>query len=102
VGQVVWLEVGLNGYRDKHPKLQYALYDPDLGGSLLVGTDTTVKLNVEDSDSQTLVVPIWVGYPSTNHFQARFRLIDRGAVRQIAATETLSTTKHRYACQEDT
>lgn len=102
VGQVFWLEVGLKGYRDKQPELQYALYDPDLGGSLLVGTGTTVKLNVEDSDSQTLVVPIWVGYPGSKHFQARFRLIDGDAVRQIAATETLSTTDHRYACQADT
>jgi hypothetical protein len=102
VGQVFWLEVGLKGYRDKHPELQYALYDPDRGGSLLVGTGTTVALNVEDSDSQTLVVPIWVGYPSSKHFQARFRLLDGGAVRQIAATETLPTSNHRYACPSDT
>jgi hypothetical protein len=92
----------LKGYRDKHPELQYALYDPDRGGSLLVGTGTTVALNVEDSDSQTLVVPIWVGYPSSKHFQARFRLLDGGAVRQIAATETLPTSNHRYACPSDT
>jgi hypothetical protein len=102
VGQVFWLEVGLKGYRDKHPELQYALYDPDRGGSLLVGTGTTVALNVEDSDSQTLVVPIWVGYPSSKHFQARFRLLDGGAVRQIAATETLPASNHRYACPGDT
>jgi hypothetical protein len=46
VGQVFWLEVGLKGYRDKKPQLQYALYDPDRGGSLLVGTGTTVGLKV--------------------------------------------------------
>ncbi|HEX6583048.1 MAG TPA: hypothetical protein VF056_05540 [Thermoleophilaceae bacterium] len=102
VGQVFWLEVGLKGYRDKKPQLQYALYDPDRGGALLVGTGTTVGLKVEDSDSQTLVVPIWVGYPSSKHFQARFRLLDGGAVRQIAATETLPTSNHRYACPADT
>lgn len=102
VGQVFWLEVGLKGYRDKEPRLQYALYDPDRGGSLLVGTGTTVKLNVEDTDSQTLVVPIWVGYPSSDHFQARFRLLDGRAVRQIAATGTLATSTHRYACPADT
>jgi hypothetical protein len=102
VGQVFWLEVGLKGYRDKHPQLQYALYDPDRGGALLVGTGTTVALNVEDSDSQTLIVPIWVGYPSSKHFQARFRLLDGGAVRQIALTETLPTSNHRYACPADT
>ena len=102
VGQVFWLEVGLKGYRDKKPQLQYALYDPDRGGALLVGTGTTVGLKVEDSDSQTLVVPIWVGYPSSKHFQARFRLLDDGSVRQIAATETIPTSNHRYACPEDT
>src|SRR5215204_5654271 len=102
VGQVVWLEVGLKGYRDKEPELQYALYDPDRGGSLLVGTDRTVELQVEDSDSQTLVVPIWVGYPSSERFQARFRLLDGRAVRQVAATEPLRKAKYRYACPEDT
>ena len=102
VGQVFWLEVGLKGYRDKEPHLQYALYDPDRGGSLLVGTGTTVALNVEDTDNQTLVVPIWVGYPSSKHFQARFRLLDGGAVRQIAATQALPTSNHRYACPADT
>jgi hypothetical protein len=102
VGQVFWLEVGLKGYRDKKPQLQYALYDPDRGGSLLVGTGTTVGLKVEDSDTQTLVVPIWVGYPSSKHFQARFRLLDGGAVREVAATEKLPTSTHRYACPKDT
>ena len=102
VGQVFWLEVGLKGYRDKQPELQYALYDPDRGGALLVGTGTKVGLQVEDSDSQTLVVPIWVGYPSSKRFQARFRLLDGRAVRQIAATEPLPTSNHRYACPEDT
>lgn len=102
VGQVFWLEVGLKGYRDKRPQLQYALYDPDRGGALLVGTGTTVGLNVEDSDSQTLVVPIWVGYPSSKRFQARFRLLDGGAVRQIAVTGALPTSNHRYACPADT
>lgn len=102
VGQVFWLEVGLKGYRDKRPQLQYALYDPDRGGALLVGTGTTVGLKVEDSDSQTLVVPIWVGYPSSKRFQARFRLLDGGAVRQIAATGALPTSSHRYACPADT
>jgi hypothetical protein len=102
VGQVFWLEVGLKGYRDKEPQLQYALYDPDRGGSLLVGTGTTVALNVEDTDNQTLVVPIWVGYPSSKHFQARFRLLDDGAVRQIAATQRIPTSNHRYACPADT
>ena len=101
VGQVFWLEVGLKGYRDKQPKLQYALYDPDQGGALLVGTGTTVGLKVEDTDSQTLVVPIWVGYPSSTHFQARFRLLDGDAVRQLAATQTLRASKQRYACPTD-
>jgi hypothetical protein len=102
VGQVFWLEVGLKGYRDKEPKLQYALYDPDRGGALLVGTATIVRLKVEDTDSQTLVVPIWVGYPSSEHFQARFRLLDGDAVRQLAATQTLRASEQRYACPEDT
>jgi hypothetical protein len=101
VGLVVWLEVALDGYRDRRPRLQYALYNPDVEGALLVGTGTTIDLRVEDTDTQTLIVPIWVGYPKSAHFQARFRLLDGAAVREIAATGKLNTSPFRYACDTD-
>jgi hypothetical protein len=101
VGDVIWLEIGLKGYQDRRPRLQYALYDPDRSGTLLPATGETVDLRVEDSDAQTLVVPVWVGFPSSDHFQARFRLLDGAVVRQIAATGKLRTSPFRYACDED-
>jgi hypothetical protein len=101
VGDVIWLEIGLTGYREKRPRLQYALYNPDRSGTLLPATGQTVDLRVEDSDAQTLVVPVWVGFPSSDRFQAKFRLLDGEVVRQIAATGKLSSSPYRYACDED-
>jgi hypothetical protein len=101
VGDVIWLEIGLKGYRDRQPRLQYALYNPDRAGTLLPATEQIVELRVQDSDAQTLVVPVWVGFPRSDHFQAKFRLLDGEVVRQIAATRALSSSPFRYACEKD-
>jgi hypothetical protein len=101
VGDVIWLEIELRGYRDRDPRLQYALYDPDRSGTLLPGTDETVDLRVEDSDAQTLFVPVWVGFPSSERFQAKFRLLDGDVVRQIADTNALRSSQFRYACEKN-
>ena len=98
VGNVVWLELNLSGYADRQPLLQYGLYDPVIGGALLPGTEKQIRLTPEDRDVQTLFVPIWIGYPKSQRFEAQFRLVERQRVRQMASTGKLPGTDFRYAC----
>ena len=99
VGNVVWLEIGLQGYAGKHAILQYALFDPQAGGPLLPDTERKVPLTVEDKDTQTSFVPIWVGYPKSKKFSAQFRLLEGNSqVRQIASTQAMRGSTYRYAC----
>jgi hypothetical protein len=97
VGDVIWLEIDLRGYDGLAPQLQYGLYDPDLGGALLPGTAKQVALS-NDGDMQRSFVPIWVGYPRSQRFQAQFRVLERGRVRQMTTTPKLRTSRYRYAC----
>jgi hypothetical protein len=100
VGNVVWLEIRLEGYRGKRLDLQYATYnlDPAAPGTLLRGTDNRVRLRVADDDTQTSFVPIWVAYPKSKRFEAQFRLIDGAEVRQLAVTGRMKGSAYRYAC----
>jgi hypothetical protein len=100
VGNVVWLEIRLEGYRGKRLDLQYATYnlDPAAPGTLLRGTDNRVRLRVADDDTQTSFVPIWVAYPKSKRFEAQFRLIDGREVRQLAVTGRMKGSAYRYAC----
>jgi hypothetical protein len=102
VGNVIWLEIRLVGYRGKRLLLQYGLYDRDkiTDGTLLRGTAKQVELLVEDKDAQTSFVPIWVGYPQSQRFEAQFRLLERNQVRQTASTDKMKGSKYRYACPE--
>jgi hypothetical protein len=99
VGNVIWLEVHMEGYRDKKPALQYALYDPDSRYALLPGTAKKVPIPLNDTDTETQFVPIWVGYPLSKHFQARFRLLDGSRVQAVAATDRMRASKYRYSCR---
>ena len=98
VGNVIWLEIALRGYADKRPLLQYGLYRYK-DEVLLPNTAKQVPIHVADADAQTSFVPIWVGYPSRDLFQAQFRLLVDGRVRQMAKTGQMSGSAHRYACQ---
>jgi hypothetical protein len=100
VGNVIWVEVELKGYKDKHPSLQYALYDSDAAGALLPGTAKRIPLNAQGKDVETLFVPIWVGYPKSNHFQAQFRLLEGEQVQQMASTGKMRGSDYRYTCLE--
>lgn len=95
VGDVIWLELDLRGYGELQP--QYGLYDPDLGGALLPGTAKQLPLR-DDADAQRSYVPIWVGYPKSQRFQAQFRLLEHGRVRQMASTPKMRASRYRYAC----
>ena len=98
VGNVIWLEIRLEGYADKDPKLQYALYDAGPGGALLPGTAVVAPLRHGDDDVETHFVPIWVGYPLSAKFRAVFRLVDGGRVHALAETGDMRASKYRYSC----
>ena len=98
VGNVIWLEIHLEGYRDKEPRLQYALYDPGAGGALLPGTAVVAPLPHSEEDVETQFVPVWVGYPLSEKFRASFRLLDGTRVQAVAETNDMKASKYRYSC----
>jgi hypothetical protein len=99
VGNVIWLQVHLKGFRDEELFLQYGLYDPDAGDALLPGTAKRVPLPHDpDSDEETRFVPIWVGYPLSEEFVAGFRLLHGHEVQAMAATRKMPSSKYRYSC----
>jgi hypothetical protein len=102
VGNVIWLEIDLEGYHDKTLRVQWGLYDLDAGEALLPTTAKIAKVAVEPADVQTAVIPIWVGYPQSARFEAQFRLLDGLSVRQMASTGVMRGSKYRYACKSDT
>ena len=98
IGNVVWLELDLKGYRDKRLGLQYGLYRPSAGGALVPGTAREIDLTTERQDVESSFLPIWVGYPKEGKFQAQFRLIQNEQVRQITATGQMRGSQQRYTC----
>jgi hypothetical protein len=98
IGNVVWLELDLKGYRDKRLGVQYGLYRPSAGGALVPGTAREIDLKPERQDVESSFLPIWVGYPKEGRFQAQFRLIQNGQVRQMAATDQMRGSQVRYTC----
>ena len=98
VGNVVWLQIGLAGFKHEPLRLIYGLYDPDAREALLPRTDKAVPLPEPEHDAQTLFQPIWVGYPRSRRFIAEFRLVDRDGVQQIAATGRMPASEFRYVC----
>lgn len=99
VGNVIWLEIHLEGYRDKPLSLQYASFDPDANHALLPGTAITTPIPHHDVDVETQFVPIWVGYPLSERFEAAFRLLDGPQVQALAETNVMKGSKYRYSCK---
>ncbi len=99
VGNVVWLEIHLEGYRDKEPFLQYGLYDPGAGDALLPGTAVEVPIPHAGEDVETQFVPIWLGYPRGERFKAAFRLLDGNRVQAVVETVTMKGSEYRYSCE---
>lgn len=95
---MIWLEIHLEGYRDKEPYLQYGLYDPGAGNALLPGTAEVVPIPHSDEDVQTQFVPIWLGYPLSESFKAAFRLLDGSRVQAIAESDRMKSSRYRYSC----
>jgi hypothetical protein len=101
VGNVIWLEVDLKGYGDRRPEMQWGLYDADAGEVLLPETAGESPLWLESADVQTVILPIWVGYPQSARFKAQFWLMEHGRIRQMASTGLMRGSKYRYACKSE-
>ena len=101
LGNVVWVEIGLTGFKDQPVNLQYGLYDLDARGALLPGTARNVELTQPEHDDQTMFYPAWVGYPRSAHFKAEFRLLDSNGLQELAATRPMNGTLIRYACPDE-
>jgi hypothetical protein len=99
VGNVIWLEIHLEGYQDKELTLQYASFDPNANHALLPGTAISAPLPHGDVDAETQFVPIWVGYPLSEKFEAAFRLLDGQRVQALAQTGKMRSSKYRYSCE---
>jgi hypothetical protein len=99
VGNVIWLEIHLEGYRDRPLSLQYASFDPGANHALLPGTAIRTPIPHHDVDVETQFVPIWVGYPLSEKFEAAFRLLDGPQVQALAETSAMKASKYRYSCK---
>jgi hypothetical protein len=99
IGDVIWLEVGLDGFRGAALTLTWASYSRPGGYSLIPRTDDALQVRVgEHSDAETRFLPIWVGLPKYP-FQVRFRLIDdHRELREVARTGDMRGSQLRYAC----
>jgi hypothetical protein len=95
IGNVVWLELRLSGYRRRELSVRWSEFDQK---RLIPGTSKSTPLATGDSDVQTVFLPVWVGYPNRETFEVRFRLLDGGQARQLAKTDTMPTAMYRYAC----
>ena len=100
IGNVVWLEITLKGFKQRPLSLEYGLYDLNAREALLPGTSKPYRLKKAAHDVQTSFVPIWVGYPKSTRFKAEFRLIDPEGVQQLTATGPMKGSAFRYSCEK--
>ena len=74
---------------------------PQRDGLAAAWHDVTVGLRVADEDTQTSFIPIWVGYPKSERFEAQFRLIENDEIRQLTSTGPMKGSAYRYACNRE-
>lgn len=99
IGNVVWLEFRLTGYRRRQLALQWVEVDRSADKKALIpGTSKSTPLPTGDSDQQTVFLPVWVGYPNRQRFEVQFRLLDGDQVRQLAKTGPMRAAAYRYVC----
>jgi hypothetical protein len=101
VGNVIWLQMHLTGYRDTRLVLQWGSYDISRGpGGPLVAATVKDGLRIQpESDDLSVIEPIWVGYPDVKRFRVGFRLLDRAQVRELASTGAMIGDVPRYQCR---
>jgi hypothetical protein len=98
IGNIVWLQMGVKGYKDKKLSLQWAEYNLDSGGALLRDTADHRPLD-PTHDTEIRFEPVWVGYPRSGRFQVQLRVLDdAGRVIGMARTGEMRGTQYRFAC----
>jgi hypothetical protein len=98
IGNVVWLQLDLKGFKDERLLLQWAEYNLDTGGALLPDTEGRRALAIEH-DNETRFEPVWVGYPRSGRFQVQLRVLRDGQVQGMARTGEMRGTQYRYGCR---
>jgi hypothetical protein len=100
IGNVIWLQLHLSGYRGEDLILQWGSYEGDGNRSLVAATTYQVPIGVSGgSDEQTLFEPVWVGYPKLQRFRVQFRLLtEHGEVQELASTVPMRGGLARYVC----
>jgi hypothetical protein len=102
IGNVVWLQMHLSGYRGDKLILQWGSYEAEGGGSLVAATTYQLPITVSgESDEQTLFEPVWIGYPNLERFRVQFRLLTgNGEVQELASTGPMRGSVARYLCEQ--
>lgn len=99
IGNLVWLELRLAGYRRRQLALQWAEFDRSADKKAFIpGTSKRTPLRTGDSERQTVFLPVWVGYPNRARFEVQFRLLDGDQVRQLSKTGLMRAAAYRYVC----
>jgi hypothetical protein len=100
VGNVIWLNLHLVGYRGKELTLQWGSFEHHMGGGLIAATSAKTTFT-PPRDDVVQFLPVWVGYPNVR-FRVEFRLLqdDGGHVVQMAETGPMTGALPRYACQD--
>jgi hypothetical protein len=99
IGDVIWVQMDLEGFRGDSLELTWASYSRPGGYSVIPATGHSLQVQVgPNSDAETRFIPIWVGLPQYP-FQVRFRLIDdERELREVARTGDMRGSQLRYAC----
>jgi hypothetical protein len=96
LGNVVWVEVHLRGYKARPLSLDYGPY---VDHALVGEPKPPIGIPAPETDDETTIIPVWIPYPSDQKvFQAQFRLLDEKGVRAIAGTGDMRGPRYRYAC----
>jgi hypothetical protein len=104
LGNVVWLQIDLTGYRQAEAmRLEWASYGAASGSGELPETQGTAKLRLVHRDHQKQFIPVWVGLPEVK-YQVQFRIVDprTDVVQGMASTGAMRGERHRYSCASKT
>ena len=99
VGNVVWLQFHIVGYRGTKLRLQWGSFEHRVGGALIAATSATTEFT-PPRDDVVHFQPVWVGYPNVN-FRVEFRLLLQrtGQLLEMAKTDEMNGALPRYACR---
>ncbi len=96
VGNVIWLDLHLLGYRGTKLRLQWGSF----AQRALIAATTEYTTFTPPTDDVVQFQPVWVGYPNTQfRVELRLMLDKTGQVIQMAKTGEMNGKVPRYACR---